>query len=87
MSLFLYEFKKKKVRKERIRNGKKEVVWKWEYEDVPKGYKVQDGKLVKMTQKEILNRKKAAKKSANKSSTKRNRKISMKRRKSLIHTK
>lgn len=80
MSFLFLEFKKKKVRKERIIDGKKVVKWEWEYEDVPDGYKVKDGKLVKMSQKERLNRSKAAKKTANKSSTKRKRNISLRRR-------
>lgn len=90
MSIHLYslcEFKKRKVRKERIKDGKKVVKWEWEYEDVPNGYKVIDGKLVKMTQKERMNRSKAAKKSANKSTTKRKRTISMRRRSVLTKDK
>lgn len=90
MSIHLYslcEFKKRKVRKERIKDGKKIVKWEWEYEDVPNGYKVIDGKLVKMTQKERMNRSKAAKKSANKSTTKRKRTISMRRRSVLTKDK
>lgn len=83
----LYEFKKRKVRKERVIDGKKVVKWEYEYEDVPDGYKVLKGKLVKMSSQERRNRKLAAKKTANKSSTKRKRQISMRRRKSIVKDK
>lgn len=78
------EFSKKKARKIRVIDGKKVVKYEWEYSGVPKGYKVVDGKLEKMSPQEQQNRSRAAKKSANKSSTKRKRQISLRRRKSLV---
>lgn len=80
----LSEFSKKKVRKVRIIDGKKTVRYEWEYSGVPKGYKVVDGKLAKMSSQEQQKRSRAAKKSANKSSTKRKRQISLRRRKTLV---
>lgn len=80
----LSEFQKKKVKKTRIIDGKKVVRTEWEYQDVPDGYKVVDGKLKKMSSQERRNRSIAAKKSANKESTKRKRQISLRRRKSLV---
>ena len=78
------EFSKKKVKKIRVIDGKKVVRYEWEYKDVPKGYKVVDGKPVKMSAQEQQKRSKAAKKAANKSSTKSKRAISVRRRKSLV---
>lgn len=78
------EFSKKKVKKVRVINGKKVVRYEWEYKDVPKGYKIINGKPVKMSSKEQQNRSRAAKRAANKSSTKRNREKSIRRRKVLV---
>lgn len=71
-----------------IKDGKKQVVTSREYNDKPKeGYKRDNetGKTIKMSPEERINRSQATSKSANDSKTKRNKKISMNRRKSLIN--
>lgn len=77
----------RKVKKIVIRDGKKEMVTTREYAtECPDGYKRdhETGKCVRMSPEERRNRSKAALKAANKSSTKRNKAISMKRRKALV---
>lgn len=73
-----------------IKDGKKEFIQDKEYDKPCKeGYKrdPKTGLCVKMSLKEIRNRSIAATKSANKNTTKRNRKISMKRREILVQEK
>lgn len=67
-----------------IRDGKREMITKKVYDDVPDGYKIVDGERVRMTPEEMRNRSKAATISSNKSSTKRNRDTSTRRRKILV---
>lgn len=77
----------KLVRVTKIVDGKKVIKTEKQYkEKCPDGYKRDSttGKCVKMSPKEQRNRSVAAKKSANKASTKRNKAVSMKRRKSLV---
>lgn len=75
----------KRVRKAVIRDGKRVMITKTEYSrPTPKGWKRLNGKLVKMSREEIMNRSRAARVAARNPATRRKRQISMRRRKSII---
>jgi len=86
--LKLEEAQGRLVKEIAIRDGRKQVVYSREYPtECPEGYKRDNetGACVRMSAEERRNRSKAATKAANKSSTKRNKAISINRRKSLVH--